>query len=1411
MLSLSFAAKAASFLALVFATPSDAGTFYSALSNCPAPCVAGSQPNSWTTYDGPRHLHWCNETMMIDFSLHNPLNDPTKHHVIRACKTTTAPRAVSEIAAAGVKTYPAKGEIQLSQEEAALPSPLTPLRPLIRSKRMTFCFRLLWNRRCGSLSRPRDRTPGCHGYSIQKLSGKAQSEAVGGKLLLQLCGTGRDADSMFGVVVDSVKNMASIQKIVKTWSEAECVTGYEGTETRTSVNVLMTTPTIAAKNVSLPLQVAHIGSRRALYARDDCRTTQVIAGSSCASLATKCGISGNDFTSYNSDPNLCSTLQAGQYVCCSAGTLPDLSPKPQSDGTCASYVVQSGDYCSLIAASNSISIDNIESFNKDTWGWSGCDNLLPGVNMCLSTGDPPIPAPMDGAICGPQVPGTEKPASGQKLADMNQCLLNACCNIWGQCGTTKDFCTASSAASGAPGTAAPGEYGCISNCGSDIVNNGSPPSTFINLAYFEAFGVDRSCLQMDVTDVSGDYTHVHFAFATITEDFNVDTSKVQAQFDKFIKMTTKSKKILSFGGWSFSTDVDSYPIFRNTVTAESRDTFATNVAKFVSDNGLDGVDFDWEYPGAPDIPGIPAGSPYDGMNYVYFLNSLRSKLGDGKSLSIAAPASYWYLKGFPIKAMSDILDYIVFMTYDLHGQWDYGSKFANPGCDEGNCLRSHVNMTETYNALAMITKAGVPASKVVAGITSYGRSFQMTTAGCTGPLCTFTGPESGASSGPCTNTAGYISMAEINDIIARGDGGVKTWVDPVSQSNIMVYNDVQWVSFMDAENKASRIAFYKYINLGGTTDWAVDLQEYTDDTQCPKGSADCFKLQFTSKSRTGVDWRSVTCSDPWVTDASQNQTDRRYGVGADAAWSDAVDYWLQSPKPNPGGLTFPEMISNFLNEDENMNCGSTTDQNGCTGTFKCDNQDPGAAPYIIMGSITAVESGVLNLYDAITRVEAHILTQISDFVSDFAPVPTIDDSLKIAYFKANPNSLGTLKDWVNPILTNSITLIKGGMVAGAVLERQNDIATTLGKVVSAWYSTVDTFNQHLFNGSQSTIDELTGMISDGKMMGRATNVTDLDIQGYLETAIFSILIPRARELGGDVVFILDSGAPCGAVNPDVAHFSAETKGANSWGCADDKLYYIVGFSGASRACSGDNSGSRPGTICVTNEFELVDGADKVDGTVWGKITREDIVAGAVNTYKAANGNKNGGAPTDPSNSQTLSDLYDYGVRAPGVMNIPVCSAEIAFNYWDTYKMDDVGTKPDSWPPYPWPCVAPEDPTPPATDGYVGCYNVHSDPDWMTFDDFNTGINKVCDDLKGVVMEAGSDSKSTVSGLKLEDGRDGVFVGEIKNTPQDSYTVDYDYCIEKMGKIRDGCKGSGDETYGGEWHDVTYVVADTNAA
>jgi hypothetical protein len=133
---------------------------------------------------------------------------------------------------------------------------------------------------------------------------------------------------------------------------------------------------------------------------------------------------------------------------------------------------------------------------------------------------------------------------------------------------------------------------------------------------------------------------------------------------------------------------------------------------------------------AIDIPGIPEGEPIEGTNYLSFLVVLKNLLR-GKSVSIAAPASYWYLKAFPIKTISMIVDYIVYMTYDMHGQvslcyftssppprppgcllfplltrgcdqWDYNNQWANPGCPKGNCLRSPVNLTETIGALVSI-------------------------------------------------------------------------------------------------------------------------------------------------------------------------------------------------------------------------------------------------------------------------------------------------------------------------------------------------------------------------------------------------------------------------------------------------------------------------------------------------------------------------------------------------------------------------------------------------------------------------------------------------------------------------------------------------------------------------------------
>ncbi|KAG8410222.1 hypothetical protein J3458_018258 [Metarhizium acridum] len=183
-----------------------------------------------------------------------------------------------------------------------------------------------------------------------------------------------------------------------------------------------------------------------------CVTNEVKSGDSCSSPASKCSLSASDFMRVNTKEDLCSTLAEGQQVCCSRGKLPDRRPKPESDGTCASVKTNQGDSCASIAASRDLTVKDIEGFNKDTWGWNGCKLLWVGFRLCVSEGEPPMPEPVSNAVCGPTVPGTKAQAKGFDLSKLNPCPLKACCNVWGQCGLSDDFCIESESETGAPGT-----------------------------------------------------------------------------------------------------------------------------------------------------------------------------------------------------------------------------------------------------------------------------------------------------------------------------------------------------------------------------------------------------------------------------------------------------------------------------------------------------------------------------------------------------------------------------------------------------------------------------------------------------------------------------------------------------------------------------------------------------------------------------------------------------------------------------------------------------------------------------------------------------------------------------------------------------------------------------------------------
>ncbi|KAJ6035923.1 hypothetical protein N7540_000202 [Penicillium herquei] len=876
-------ADAASMMASVLAGDFKPRLPAASRSRCPVSCTSsGLNSTAWSIYHSINRLDLCNNTMLLDFNLFNGLDDPNTHISIAAC---TADFDSSSVAGTSQSTTCSPFSVSQSTNTSSVelassgPSSATHLSDVVDALEQLQTFFTVSEPGCndaiqiaysgkaavGVFVGSSLNSQGVISSVLDKFTTQIETDGtIAEETLLQAC-EGSASRYSLGVFVSTQGDLVSVQQAIQSWSHGSCVSSMEeSTEDWQTLSFLVpssnqnssshSNSTYSAGNATLPgekrsVSHPHHGYSHSylhygravntqLQSRDDsdeCTTIQAISGDETTSLASECGITLAEFESYNSGTNL-SDIQAGQHLCCTSGTLPDYTPSADSDGNCYAYTVQTDDTCSALAAAYDITVNEIETWNNGTngtWAWMGCGDLLVGSHICLSSGWPPMPSTISNAVCGPQVNGTATATHGTDLSTLNECPLNACCDIWGQCGITAEFCTKSNSTTGNPGTAAKDQNGCISNCGTDIIVSDAPSETY-SIAYFEAFDQSRPCLTMSADQVNTTfYSHIHFAFATITSDYAINVTGMEDQLTLFSNITG-AKRVLSIGGWSFSTDASTYMIFRDAVTSANRDTLITNVVDFLEEWDLDGVDFDWEYPDEPDIEGIPAGTTADSTNYYITLDLLKASLPSGKTLSLTAPASFWYLERFPIEAISTAVDYIVYMTYDLHGQWDYGNAYSDDGCSEGNCLRSHVNLTETLSALSMITKAGVSSNKVAVGVASYARSFEMTEAGCWTDMCTYTGPDSGAWPGPCTDTAGYISNYELELVISENPSAVQHW-DNGSYSTILVYNETQWAAYMNDTNKAVRTTLYENLNFLGIADWAVDLQS-EDGNEDSEGS-----------------------------------------------------------------------------------------------------------------------------------------------------------------------------------------------------------------------------------------------------------------------------------------------------------------------------------------------------------------------------------------------------------------------------------------------------------------------------------------------------------------------------------------------------------------------------------------------
>ncbi|KAG4435120.1 hypothetical protein IFR05_009385 [Cadophora sp. M221] len=167
------------------------------------------------------------------------------------------------------------------------------------------------------------------------------------------------------------------------------------------------------------------------------------------------------------------------------------------------------------------------------------------------------------------------------------------------------------------------------------------------VGYYEGWVSRRTCNAFYPEDVpSGVYSHINFAFATIDPvTFEVRPAstadvKLYTRLTSLKDLDPDLKVYIAIGGWTFNDPGPTASTFSDIAGSEANQkAFIKSLIAFMSTYNFDGVDIDWEYPGADDRRGRPT----DFANFPKFMANLKSSLeatGGRDGLTITIPASY---------------------------------------------------------------------------------------------------------------------------------------------------------------------------------------------------------------------------------------------------------------------------------------------------------------------------------------------------------------------------------------------------------------------------------------------------------------------------------------------------------------------------------------------------------------------------------------------------------------------------------------------------------------------------------------------------------------------------------------------------------------------------------------------------
>ncbi|MEN0037820.1 MAG: glycosyl hydrolase family 18 protein [Cellvibrio sp.] len=256
-----------------------------------------------------------------------------------------------------------------------------------------------------------------------------------------------------------------------------------------------------------------------------------------------------------------------------------------------------------------------------------------------------------------------------------------------------------------------------------------------------------------------------------------------------------------------------------------RANFVNNLVTWMRTYNYDGVNFDWEYPGAD-------GKNYDKENFAALLlevraafDGLEAELGKKLEMSIDLHSSLWYANWLDFTVLNQTMDWMGVMTYDYSGEWSYSQHASHNAplfCGDFDANQAICNRYLTVDKGIINIRDGrpqsvdpvtgeiypavvtnVPANRIVMGLAFYGREFFNCQLNAT--------PKEGGS--PLTYTA-------INEYINSGAWD-RVWDASARVPYLKKKSGCGIVSYDDDQALTAKADYIKANGLAGAMIWEI--------------------------------------------------------------------------------------------------------------------------------------------------------------------------------------------------------------------------------------------------------------------------------------------------------------------------------------------------------------------------------------------------------------------------------------------------------------------------------------------------------------------------------------------------------------------------------------------------------------